>query len=262
MGDWYMDSNQMSGRQRIIKEVQLRLGSGMIDIDLDPEHYDLAVQYALDRYRQRSNNSLEESYIFLDLQPDTTQYTLPNEVQEVTKVFRRGIGGNQGGPQIDPFSLAFSNNLYLINNPGGMSAGGSGTLATYDLAMQFQSQAGRMFGRELLFQWEPVSHRITFDRAFVAVETILMQVWNTRPEEVLFADTYARPWLRDYTTAVCKQMLGEARGMFSQIAGPQGGFQLNGEALKTEAAAEMERLEKELKDLIDSRAGGYGFSIG
>lgn len=254
--------NVMSGRERIIKEVQLRLGAGMIDLELDPEHYDLAVTMALDRYRQRSGNSLEESYIFLDLQPEITKYTLPNEVQEVTKVFRRGIGGNQGGPQIDPFSLAFSNNLYLINNPGGMSAGGSGTLATYDLAMQFQSMAGRMFGRELLFQWEPVSHRITFDRSFTAVETILMQAWNTRPEEVLFADTYARPWLRDFTSAACKQMMGEARSKFSQIAGPQGGSTLNGEALKTEAAAEMERLEKEIMSLIDQRSGGYGFSIG
>jgi hypothetical protein len=234
------------GREKLIKEVQLRLGGGMIDLELDPEHYDLAVTIALDRYRQRSGNSLQESYIFLDLQPETTQYTVPTEVQEITKVFRRGIGGNQGGPQIDPFSLAFSNNLYLINNPGGMSAGGSGTLATYDLAMQFQAQAGRMFG----------------ERAFTAVETILMQAWNTRPEEVLYADTYARPWLRDFTVAVCKQMMGEARSKFSQIAGPQGGSTLNGEALKTEAAAEMERLEKEIMSLIDQRSGGYGFSIG
>lgn len=255
-------NQQQTSRLQLIKEIQLRLGAGMIDIELDPEHYDLAITYALDRYRQRSSNSLEESYIFLDLQPDTTTYTLPNEVQEVTRVFRRGIGGNQGGPQIDPFSLAFSNNLYLINNPGGMSAGGSGTLATYDLAMQFQSMAGRMFGRELLFTWEPVTHKITFERAFVAVETILLQAWNTRPESVLFSDTYARPWLRDYATAICKQMLGEARGKFSQIAGPQGGFQLNGEAMKTEAAAELERLEKELINLIDQRYGGYGFSIG
>jgi hypothetical protein len=252
----------ITGRMKLIKEIQLRLGGGIVDSELDPEHYDLAITYALDRYRQRSSNSLEESYIFLDIQPDTTAYTMPIEVQEITKCFRRGIGGNQGGPQIDPFSLSFSNNLYLINNPGGMSAGGSGTLATYDLAMQFQSEAGRMFGRELLFQWEPVSHRLTFDRAFVAVETVLLQAFNTRPEEVLFADTYARPWLRDFATAVCKQIMGEARSKFSQIAGPQGGFQLNGEALKTEAAAEMERLEKELSLYQDQRYGGYGIIVG
>lgn len=255
-------STQPTSRLKLIKEIQLRLGAGMVDIELDPEHYDLALTYALDRYRQRSTNALEESFVFLDFQPEITAYTLPNEVQEVTKVYRRGIGGNQGGPQIDPFSLAFSNNLYLINNPGGMSAGGSGTLATYDLAMQFQQEAGRMFGREVLFTWDPVSHRIVFERAFVAVETVLLHVWNTRPEDVLFQDPYARPWLRDYATAICKQMLGEARSKFSQIAGPQGGFQLNGDAIKTEAAAELERLEKELINLIDQRAGGYGFSIG
>ena len=46
-------------------------------------------------------------------------------------------------------------------------------------------------------------------------------------------------------------MLGEAREKFAQIAGPQGGTQLNGAALKTEAKAEMEALEEELKRFID-----------
>jgi hypothetical protein len=252
----------VSAWDTIISEIRLRLGGGIIDIELDPEHYNYALTAAIDRYRQRSTNAIQESFIFLDLQPATTVYSVPVEVQEITQVYRRGIGGNAGGPQIDPFSLAFSNNLYLINNPGGMSAGGSGTLATYDLAMQFQKEAGRMFGRDLLFQWDPVAHRITFDRSFTAVETVLMQAWNTRPASVLLTDVYSKPWLRDYATAVCKQIMGEARSKFSQIAGPQGGSTLNGEALKTEAAAEMERLDKEVMSGIDSRNGGYGIFIG
>jgi len=43
-------------------------------------------------------------------------------------------------------------------------------------------------------------------------------------------------------------MLGEARSKFNTIAGPQGGTSLNGDALKNEALAEMERLEIEVKN--------------
>ena len=41
-------------------------------------------------------------------------------------------------------------------------------------------------------------------------------------------------------------MLAEARGKFSQIAGPQGGTTLNAETLRTDAQAEIDRLEQEL----------------
>ena len=48
-------------------------------------------------------------------------------------------------------------------------------------------------------------------------------------------------------------MLGEAREKFSQVAGPQGGTQLNGAALKGEGKAEIETLEQ---DLVNYKDGG------
>ena len=59
----------------------------------------------------------------------------------------------------------------------------------------------------------------------------------------------------------CKYMLGEARSKFNTIAGPQGGTTLNGDALKQEAIAEMERLEIEVKTQT-SGGQGYSFAIG
>jgi GTPase involved in cell partitioning and DNA repair len=59
-------------------------------------------------------------------------------------------------------------------------------------------------------------------------------------------------------------MLAQAREKFSQIAGPQGGGSLNGSALKAEATAELEALEKEVATGVPSgaNAGGYSFLIG
>ena len=46
-------------------------------------------------------------------------------------------------------------------------------------------------------------------------------------------------------------MLGEARSKFASIAGPgSGGIQLNGAALKGEGDKEIEKLEKEINDLV------------
>jgi len=56
-------------------------------------------------------------------------------------------------------------------------------------------------------------------------------------------------------------MLGEARSKFATIAGPQGGGQLNGDALKSEAAQELEKLEQEVATSVPGGTG-YGFLIG
>lgn len=249
-------------RDKMIKEIQLRLGAGIIDLELDAEHFDYAITSALDRYRQRSGNSLEESFVFLDIQPEVSTYTLPPEVQTVRTVYRRGIGGAGGGAAVDPFSLAFTQNIYMIQNPGGLGGSGSGFLATYDMAMQFQELAGRMFGRDVMFTFDAVTKRIMFQRKFGAVETVVLHVYNARPEHIILEDVYAKPWVRDYATAMCKLMIGEARSLFSGgLGGPQGGVSLNGDQMKQEAKEEMERLENEIKEFIDG-SGTMPFLIG
>jgi hypothetical protein len=256
-----MSDPQLSPRQQMLREVRLLLGDGMITLELDPDHFDVAFEVAIGRYRQRSGNAMEEAFLFLDVQPDTSVYRLPDDVQEVHTVYRRTIGGSSGGASIDPFSLAFTNNIYMVQNPGALGTTGSGMLSTYDFAMQYQSLIGRMFGREVMFTWNAATKILSLERKFNSAEQVVLHIYNVKPEAVLMADPYAKPWLRDYTIAWCKQMMGEARAKFSTVAGPQGGFSLNGDAMKTEAKAEMERLETELKDFVDQHVG-YPFIVG
>jgi hypothetical protein len=112
-----------------------------------------------------------------------------------------------------------------------------------------------MFGREVMFIWDPATKILTLERRFTAIEQVALHVYNVRPEAVILEDYNARPWLRDYTLAWCKQMLGEARSKFSTMAGPQGGFSLNGDAMKGEAKTEMDRLETELREFVDQHIG-------
>ena len=42
----------ISARQKLLKEVRLLLGEGMVDVELDQEHYELAFDMALDRYHR------------------------------------------------------------------------------------------------------------------------------------------------------------------------------------------------------------------
>ena len=251
-------SSLQTQKQEVFDYVYNMLGGGMVDVELDPAHYETALTKALTRFRQRSDNSVEESYMFMPTIIDQNEYTLPNEVIEVRKLFRRSIGsrtgGGDGGTLFEPFNLACTNTYLLASsNMGG--------LATYDFFSQYQELVGRMFGSFIEFKWNTANKKLTLLQRPRAKEDLLLYCYNYRPDSELLNDYLAKQWLKDYTVATCKYMLGEARSKFATIAGPQGGGQLNGDALKNEAAAEMEKLEDEVSKAV-AGGTGYGFLIG
>lgn len=322
-----------TSKQEVFDYVNAMLGGGMVDVELDPIHYETALAKALGKFRQRSDNSVEESYLFLTTVPDQNEYTLPREVMEVRQIFRRSVGSrpstssaggpiftqsftasalqktfninynllsvqtvtvtvngvtntnyvtdtNQrsitfnsplnagdvvgvslftsgasgGGSLFDPFSLAYTN-AYLLS---GSNMGG---LATYDMFSQYQELVGRMFGSFIEFKWSSTSKKLTLLQRPRAEENIMMYAYNYRPDIDILNDYLAREWIKEYTLATCKYMLGEARSKFATIAGPQGGSTLNGDSLKAEAQAELEKLETQVSMAV-SGGTGYGFVIG
>ena len=245
-------------KQEVFDYINLSLGGGMVDVELDPGHYETALKKSLTKFRQRSDNSVEESYIFLPTVIDQNTYILPQEIVEVRKIFRRSIGsrsgGGDGGTLFEPFNLAYTNTYLLAStNMGG--------LATYDMFSQYQELVGRMFGSFIEFKWNTTTKELVILQRPRAEEELLLYCYNYRPDSELLKDYLAVQWIKDYALATCKYMLGEARSKFATIAGPQGGSTLNGDALKNEAVAEMEKLEEELKTQVAGGVG-YGFTIG
>lgn len=58
-------SSLQTQKQEVFDYVYNMLGGGMVDVELDPAHYETALTKALTRFRQRSDNSVEESYMFM-----------------------------------------------------------------------------------------------------------------------------------------------------------------------------------------------------
>ena len=235
-------------KQEIFDYVHYSLGGDMVDVELDPAHYEQAYKQSLIRYRQRSANALEDSYSFLELEKDVNEYYLPEEVITVRQIFKRNIGANSGtSSQYEPFEAGFVN-FYMIQS------GRVGGLATYYMYSSYLEEAARMFGGFLNFNYNRVSKKLTIMRRPRAdAETVLLWTHNYKPDFTILQDPYALPWVRDYTLALCKRSIGEAREKFGSLPGPQGGTQLNGTALKGEAQAMIEKLEEELKNYVDGQ---------
>ena len=241
-------------KQEVFEYCRTMLGDGMIDVELDPIHYETALKKALSVFRQRSDNAVEESYCSLNLIEDQNEYILPQEIQQVRQIFRRSVGsrtgGGGGGTVFEPFNLAYTN-TYLLSSTN------MGGLATYELFAQYQELVGKMFGSFINFTWHPQSRKLIIQQRPRGDEQVLLWVYNTKPDSVIISDTYAGQWIKDYTLANCKYMLGQAREKFATIAGPAGGTALNGAAMKAEAQADLDRLTVELVTLVP---GGQGYS--
>ena len=253
-----MPENQIGygNRQDLIRDLQLRLADGIVDVELDREHYDSAIDQGLNKYRQLSSGSVEESVIFTQTQDGVTEYTLPNEVIEVRRLYRRGVGTNSGsGSDFDPFDVAF-NNMYLLN------AGQIGGVATFDAFSQYKETIGRVFGSEYNFLWNRNTKILKILRNVKAAEEVAVGVYNFVPEKTLLGDVYAGKWLADYALASSKFMLGEARSKYmGGLPGARGAITLNGEQLKAEAAGEIEQLHASVH-LMEEGNTPLGFIIG
>jgi hypothetical protein len=329
--------------REIIDYIRLRLADGIVDVELDQEHYEMSIKQAFNKYRQRSSNSVEESYAFLNLLPETQEYILPREVITVKQIFRRGIGSVTGttASQFEPFASGYLNTYMLV-------AGRVGGLVNYELFTQYQELSMKMFGGHMNFTWNTASKKLTLVRKMpdsgknyirltsltasgtsagstitivtediwnvgvgdsmiiancrvsgyngnyqiqtvdketktvtitaqntlaatsvvtfdlrstqvwspvtdIPAEMVLLHTYNYKPDVMLLNDPQTSVWIQEYAYSFAKLIVGEARSKYGQINGPQGGTTLNGDALKTEANAEMERLEN---DLLTYRDGG------
>jgi len=235
----------MTARDKLIKELEIELGGSLVDVELPPDDYNLAIDRALQRYRQRSSRSVEEAFVILDLHEGVSTYTMPKEIQEIQVIYRRVAGGiASAGQDIEPFEAGFLN-TYLLQS---YKMGG---LLTFELYSSYRKLIGLMFGAHVIFTWLPQSRKLTLHRNVRMEDSVILHCYMTRPDDSLVDDVYAGPWIRSYALAKCKELLSQGRGKFSQIIGPGGGTTLNATTLAAEATAEFTRLDAELANYAD-----------
>lgn len=249
-------SSQITPRTNLVRQIELNLGSQMVDVELDIEHLNQAITIGIEKLRQQSDGANLEKDIFLHITPGVTEYTLPEEVQEVRRLYRRGVGAyTNGGVNFDPVDAAFYN-IYLLQ------PNRSGGLATWDFYNQFLETTERVFASQYNFTWDVNSKKLTIIRRPMSNEEVVVRVYVQKSDDDIINDVYTGPWLRSYATAMSKYMLGEARDKFpGGFPGPNGSVTLNGATIKQEAQVEMDKLEQQLLNLVTS-GDGYAFVIG
>jgi hypothetical protein len=248
----------MAVKDELQKEIELRLGGGMVDVELDSDHYNLAITRALRRYRQRGGKATNEKFLKLNIFLEQQTYQLPTEVVLVREIFLRNTGAmgiSSTGVDFEPFNTMYLSNMLLQSNTNFSG------LLNYELYADRRSLLARMFGAYCTFTWNQNDHTLFIHRKFRADDEVYLWAFVERDDEDLLNDLYTGPWIKDYSYSQAKLMLGEARSKFAQIAGPQGGTVLNGNDLIAQAKEEIIQLEDDLAKYVDG-SNPMGFIIG
>ena len=111
-------------RKKLIDNILLRLGGGMIDVEIDSDSLNHCIDLALMQLKQRGDACYEKDLVLLTLKRDTKVYTLPEQIIYIQQIYRRGFGrfGATSGMGMDPFSYAWSN-VYTASLYGAGQAG-------------------------------------------------------------------------------------------------------------------------------------------
>jgi hypothetical protein len=245
-----------NNRNDLIKQLKLRLGDGMVDVELDNEHYHTAIDLAMGTYRRLSSGSVEQSYLALEIQAEVQEYTLPGEVTDISRLFRRQLTGNGG--MVDNGNVIFDP-IYGVY-PG---MGGAGSALT-DIAIMgmYLETASYILASEYDFLWNTNTRVLKILRKIVADETVLVEVENFIPESHLLKGIYTADWLAKWAMSECKLMLGAARGKYATgLPGPGGTVQLDGDTLRAEGQQEQAELKQALHNMEEGNRP-LGFIIG
>jgi hypothetical protein len=234
-------------KQELFNDLTSRLGGNIIDLECGPEDFEAAFKYAVRVYRQRAQNSTQETYTLFTTHAHVNTYTMPDNFVNIRSLFRRTVGLDTGpsSSSFDPFSSAILN-TYLLNY--NMSGG----LATYDLYAGYIELAARMFGGYVNYTFNPVTKVLNIVRDPKSDgEQILIWADMMRSEDELLQNPSTSTWIMDWCLSVLKNTIGEAREKFAQVAGPSGGTSLNGAAMKADAVRMQEALIKDLAMYVD-----------
>ena len=71
----------MGIRDEVLKDIEIRLGGGMVDVELDSAHYELALSAAFRKYRSRSSRGVAEKFLPLQIEVERQDYQLPEKYE-------------------------------------------------------------------------------------------------------------------------------------------------------------------------------------
>jgi hypothetical protein len=233
-------------RLRLINILKAQLGWPAVCIELSEEQFNIAIDNALDTYRQLSVGGYEQRYFTFRLIKDQLIYYLNSPVDRtdsvvsVMKIHRLNLFGVTGSGPDNTWGQAFAQQFYNL-------ADGGGNMLSTHLIHSWAEDFTRMFAGDVPFTWNEARRELTLKRAIRQDEKIVLEVECERSEQELLLDRWCKQFLQNWALAECKEYLGMIRSKYSSgTPGANGTITLNGDTLLAESRQDFTELKEAL----------------
>lgn len=238
-------------RMTLMKVLQAQLGYPQYCVELTEEQFNIAIDNALDTYRQLSGGAYKQAYIIYRLKQNQQLYFLNSPIDKtdhivgINKACRMNVlGAGMGSDNV--FMQHFLTDYYYSS--------GHADILSSSLLAGLSNEFERIFAGNLTFLWDEATRELLFTRKISYDEKIIIDCYIERSEQEIMVDRYCRQFIQNWAEAELKMTLGMIRSKFSSgTPGASGSITLNGELLISEARQDMTELKQ---GLLDYEYGG------
>jgi hypothetical protein len=223
----------------LFRYIRSQLGEPLIPAEITDEQLEDCVSDAVWWYNRWRNP--KEGLLYLQLEGTAKDgYTIPAVVggeENIIEIIMR--------PRY-PFTYYAGRtdlvtNLYLQYLFQSYRTGFSEFLADYYITVSIEQDINIILGTQI--KWEVLNGKLFIHPSPDSLNIAIRYRSALTPAEIV-----TNQWIREYTLAKAKIVLGNIRSTFkSGIVGGEGMMQLNGEDLKAEGFQELERIREDLK---------------
>lgn len=257
------DDKTYDERATLARIVKAQLGYPVICVELTEEHFNIAMDNAIEEFRRRCDNAYKKRYYSIAVPPKQSMLYLndpvvgTNSVVDVIKIHRlSGIGITTQG----------ANGIYGQGFLTQMFAPGVVDLTSLYMMSAYAEQFSQIFAGEIGFGWDEARRELRLFRQLNTNERVLIECVCERTEQEIMVDRYAQQWIQGWAVSEAKMILGHIRSKYGNLPGAGGGITLNGPELLQSANEDQTELLRQVMDFEvgngASEFGAYSFCIG
>ena len=261
---------QPNTRQTLISYAKRALGHPVIEINVDDDQIDDRVDEALQYWQQYHYHGIKRNYLKWQYTQAEKNRILTSTSEAGTKNSVTSTWKEDNNYIVVPETVFSVTNIFPFSNKGNLNLFdvryqlrlndlydfSSTSVVNYDVVMRQLDFLDHILVGEKPLRFNQHDNRLYIDMDWendlMVDEYIVIECYRKMDPDT-YTDVYNDIWLKKYTTALVKKQWGANLSKFAGVA-MIGGVTLNGEQIYTQALADIEKLEEEIKSLQEHQA--------
>lgn len=238
--------------------IRYALGYPTVDVELQPEQLDFAIDRAISTLRANSSIAYKRGFFFLQVHGNTQKYLLTNKISGMNKIVNV-LGVHRLTSAF--LSSAHGAGVYgqiVLQHLYNM---GTFDLLSYHIMTEYTKNLEILFAGRITYNWNEQTRELWIHHRFPFAERLcLIDAAVERTEQELMSDRITGPWIRKWATAEAMLILANTRGKYVTLPGAGGGVSLNANDLRTQAQQDKDQCMGSIFDFVTDTPEDWGLN--